>query len=172
IPLMPSAGEPRKFAAPDLSGQSVMLVSQQGIEASLIARRLQRWGAQTCEAAGLEVALALLPERAWHAVLIDHALGADAGGAAGDQAVIGLHRLSGETVARGLARGTPDGRTGSGLAKPCRRRRDHDRRSRRDGRGEAGARPVGAGRRGQRDQRAPDALAADAAWPSIRDRNQ
>src|ERR1700760_1027804 len=86
IPLMPSSGEPRKFAAPDLSGQSVMLVSQQGIEASLVARRLQRWGAQTCEAAGLDVALALLPERAWHAVLIDHALGADTAEALGHAA--------------------------------------------------------------------------------------
>src|SRR6201996_391676 len=86
IPLMPSEGAPRKFAAPDLSGQSVMLVSQQGIEASLVARRLQRWGAQPCEAAGLDVALALLPERAWHAVLIDHALGADAAEALGHAA--------------------------------------------------------------------------------------
>ena len=86
IPLMPSEGAQRKFAAPDLSGQSVMLVSQQGIEASLVARRLQRWGAQTCEAAGLDVALALLPERAWHAVLIDHALGADAAEALGHAA--------------------------------------------------------------------------------------
>src|ERR1700731_1771942 len=77
IPLMPSGSEPRKFSGPDLSGQSVMLVSQQGIEASLVARRLQRWGAQTCEAAGVDVALALLPERAWHAVLIDHALGTE-----------------------------------------------------------------------------------------------
>ena len=63
-----------------------MLVSQQGIEASLVARRLQRWGAQTCEAAGLDVALALLPERAWHAVLIDHALGAEATEALGHAA--------------------------------------------------------------------------------------
>ena len=34
----------RSFAAPDLSGQSIMLVAPQSIEASLIARRLQRWG--------------------------------------------------------------------------------------------------------------------------------
>jgi CheY-like chemotaxis protein len=86
IPLMPSGSEPRRFAVPDLSGQSVMLVSQQGIEASLVARRLQRWGAQTCEAAGLDVALALLPERAWHAVLIDYALGADVAEALGHAA--------------------------------------------------------------------------------------
>jgi PAS domain S-box-containing protein len=86
IPLTPTEGALRRFTAPDLSGQSVMLVSQQGIETSLVARRLQRWGAQTCEAAGLDVALALLPERAWHAVLIDHALGADTGEALGHAA--------------------------------------------------------------------------------------
>jgi PAS domain S-box-containing protein len=86
IPLVPSEGAPRKFAAADLGSQSIMLVSPQGIESSLVARRLQRWGAQTCEAADLDVALALLPERAWHAVLIDHALGAPASEALGHAA--------------------------------------------------------------------------------------
>src|SRR4030081_395142 len=64
------------FAAPDLAGQSIMLVSPQDIEASLIARRLQRWGGQTCMVSDITVALALLPERPWQAILIDHALGA------------------------------------------------------------------------------------------------
>src|SRR6201995_2853296 len=86
IPLMPSESGPRKFATPDLAGQSIMLVSPQGIEASLVGRRLQRWGAQTCEAASLDIAVALLPERAWHAVLIDHELGADAAEALGHAA--------------------------------------------------------------------------------------
>ncbi|HEY2247248.1 MAG TPA: ATP-binding protein [Bradyrhizobium sp.] len=86
IPLMPSESRSRKFASPDLAGQSIMLVSPQGIEASLVGRRLQRWGAQTCEATGLDVGLALLPERAWHAVLIDHALGADTAEALGHAA--------------------------------------------------------------------------------------
>ncbi len=86
IPLVPSDGGRRKFAAADLGGQSIMLVSPQGIEASLVARRLQRWGAQTCEAASFDVALALLPERAWHTVLIDHALGADTAEALGHAA--------------------------------------------------------------------------------------
>ena len=63
---------------PDLSGQSIMLVSTQGIEVSLVARRLQRWGAQTCLISDLRAAEALLPERPWHALLIDQALGADA----------------------------------------------------------------------------------------------
>ena len=76
IPLAASGdGAPKTFAAPDLTGQSIMLVAPQSIEASLIARRLQRWGAQTCMVSDVEVAQALLPERSWHAVLIDHALG-------------------------------------------------------------------------------------------------
>jgi CheY-like chemotaxis protein len=66
------------FVAPDLDGQAIMLVAPQTIEASLIARRLARWGAHTCIVADAEVAEALLPERAWHALLIDRAIGADA----------------------------------------------------------------------------------------------
>jgi signal transduction histidine kinase/CheY-like chemotaxis protein len=75
IPLAAADGEQISFAAPDLSGQSIMLVSPQSIEASLTARRLQRWGGQTCMVSDVAVAEALLPERPWHAVLIDHALG-------------------------------------------------------------------------------------------------
>src|SRR5206468_243232 len=76
IPLAAAEGsEQKNFVAPDLTGQSIMLVSPQGIEASLTARRLQRWGAQTCMVSDAGVAQALLPERSWHAMLIDHALG-------------------------------------------------------------------------------------------------
>src|SRR5580698_7795389 len=67
----------KAFVAPDLTGQSIMLVAPQTIEASLVARRLQRWGGQTCMVTDLAVAEALLPERSWHAVLLDRALGAD-----------------------------------------------------------------------------------------------
>jgi PAS domain S-box-containing protein len=80
IPLAASDGnsdQKQAFAAPDLSGQSIMLVSPQSIEASLVARRLQRWGGQTCVVSDTDVAQALLPERSWHAVLLDRALGAE-----------------------------------------------------------------------------------------------
>jgi PAS domain S-box-containing protein len=63
-------------AAPDLTGQSVMLVAPSSIGVSLIERRLQRWGGHTCTISDIEVAEALLPERAWHALMIDHAFGA------------------------------------------------------------------------------------------------
>jgi PAS domain S-box-containing protein len=66
----------KAFAAPDLTGQSIMLVAPQSIEATLVARRLQRWAGQTCMVTDVAVAQALLPERSWHAVLLDRALGA------------------------------------------------------------------------------------------------
>ncbi len=80
VPLAASDGngsEQKAFAAPDLTGQSIMLVTPQSIEASLVARRLQRWGGQTCVVSDIAVAQALLPERSWHALLIDRALGAE-----------------------------------------------------------------------------------------------
>jgi PAS domain S-box-containing protein len=78
IPLAASEanGEQKAFDAPDLTGQSIMLVTQQGIEASLVSRRLQRWGAHICLVSDVAVAIALLPERSWHAVLIDLGIGA------------------------------------------------------------------------------------------------
>jgi PAS domain S-box-containing protein len=78
IPLAASENNgAQTFAAPDLVGQSIMLVAPQSIEASLIALRLQRWGGQTCVVSDLAVARALLPERPWHAVLLDHAFGSE-----------------------------------------------------------------------------------------------
>jgi CheY-like chemotaxis protein len=86
VPLPPSNSEQKPFVAPDLTGQAVMLVSPQSIEASLIELRLQRWGAQTCMVGDVAVAQALLPERTWHAVLIDRALGAQEVEALGETA--------------------------------------------------------------------------------------
>jgi PAS domain S-box-containing protein len=80
VPL-PAAAEQDGLSSaivPDLTGQSVMLVAVKGIEADLIARRLQSWGGQTCQIADTDIAAALLPERNWHAVLVDDALGRDA----------------------------------------------------------------------------------------------
>jgi PAS domain S-box-containing protein len=75
IPLAASDDVPQSFVVPNLAGRSVMLVAPQSIEASLIARRLERWGGQTCVVSDPDIAQALLPERAWHTVLLDQALG-------------------------------------------------------------------------------------------------
>jgi PAS domain S-box-containing protein len=80
IPLTASdskVSDQQPLAPPDLAGQSILLVSPQSIEASLVARRLQRWGGQTCVVSDIDVAEALLPERSWHAVLLDRAFGAE-----------------------------------------------------------------------------------------------
>jgi CheY-like chemotaxis protein len=56
-------------------GQDVLIVAPAEIEASLIARRLQRWGARTRIVPDEAVAAALLPELSWTAILVDHTLG-------------------------------------------------------------------------------------------------
>ena len=79
VPL-PRAGnidEPA-LAVPDLAGTNVLIVAPAAIEASLIARRLERWGARTKIVPDDQVAAALLPEQMWSAVLVDHALGTQA----------------------------------------------------------------------------------------------
>ena len=76
LPLASAAGQAAEFAAPDLHGKSAMIVAAAEIEASLLARRLGRWGAQTCIATDVSIALALLPERPWHALLVDQPLAA------------------------------------------------------------------------------------------------
>ena len=109
-----------------------MLVAPQSIEASLIARRLERWCCQTCVVSDAEVARALLPERTWQAVLLDHALGTEAVEALAEAAkpfaphrivlftpaarhelatlphLVGVERLSGQAAARRFACGPPD----------------------------------------------------------------
>jgi PAS domain S-box-containing protein len=77
VPLAAAGNDSAKtFVAPDLTGQSVMLAALETIETSLVARRLERWGGQTCMVSDLAVAQALLPERSWHAVLVDVGFGA------------------------------------------------------------------------------------------------
>ena len=76
LPLAPAAGaDAAAFAAPDLAGMDVMIVSGSSVESSLMARRLMRWGARVCVAPDETIATALLPERAWGAIVVDHAIG-------------------------------------------------------------------------------------------------
>jgi PAS domain S-box-containing protein len=56
----------------------VLIAAPGTIEASLVARRLMDWGAHTCLAPDAAAVAALLAERDWQAVLIDHALGTEA----------------------------------------------------------------------------------------------
>ena len=67
--------EDTPFTAPDLAGSDILIVAPAEIEASLIARRLQRWGARTRIVPDEAVAAALLPEQSWSAILVDHTLG-------------------------------------------------------------------------------------------------
>ncbi len=79
IPLAAAGeGERPTFAAPDLAGQSIMLVAPQSIEASLIARRLASLGRpDLCGFGCRGGARSCCRNATWHAVLLDHALGAD-----------------------------------------------------------------------------------------------
>ncbi|MGE0564772.1 MAG: ATP-binding protein [Pseudolabrys sp.] len=74
LPLPATAGaDVAGFEIPDLAGASVMIVASAQVEAALIAQRLARWGAHVALAADAAMAAALLPERQWHTVLVDHA---------------------------------------------------------------------------------------------------
>jgi CheY-like chemotaxis protein len=77
LPRADDANEP-PLAVPDLAGTDILIVAPAATEASLIARRLQRWGARTKIVPDNRVAAALLPEQMWSAVLVDHALGTEA----------------------------------------------------------------------------------------------
>jgi signal transduction histidine kinase/DNA-binding response OmpR family regulator len=67
--------EESPFAPPNLAGSDILIVAPAEIEASLIARRLQRWGARTRIVPDETVAAALLPEQPWSVILVDHTLG-------------------------------------------------------------------------------------------------
>ena len=70
-----SDADEQPMTIPDLSGNDILIVAPAAVEASLLARRLQRWGAHTTIVPDEAVAAALLPERPWTAVLVDHGLG-------------------------------------------------------------------------------------------------
>jgi signal transduction histidine kinase/DNA-binding response OmpR family regulator len=67
------------FAVPDLNGNSILIVAAGFTEASLIARRLQYWGARTKNVTDEKAAAAMLTERTWSTLIVDHALGTEAG---------------------------------------------------------------------------------------------
>jgi PAS domain S-box-containing protein len=63
------------FTPPNLAGMDVLIVAPSTIESSVVARRLTQWGAKTCVVQDEQVALLLLDERQWGAILVDHMLG-------------------------------------------------------------------------------------------------
>jgi PAS domain S-box-containing protein len=76
LPLAPAPDtEHTPVALPDLAGKDVLIVAATAVESALMARRLTRWGARVSIAADQAIAQALIPERAWAAVFVDHALG-------------------------------------------------------------------------------------------------
>ena len=74
VPLKAADDMTTEFAVPDLAGSAVMIVASAEIEASLLARRLGRWGARTCAVTDEKIAAALVPERHWDALLVDFPL--------------------------------------------------------------------------------------------------
>ena len=66
------------FVHPDIVGKTVLIVAPAAPVASLMARQLADWGARTAVASKAEAAFALLPERKWDVILIDHAIGREA----------------------------------------------------------------------------------------------
>ena len=59
------------LSRPICMARAVLIVAAAEIEASLLARRLGRWGAKTCAVIDETIAFALLPERSWDALLVD-----------------------------------------------------------------------------------------------------
>ncbi|WP_420131043.1 ATP-binding protein [Rhodopseudomonas sp.] len=64
-----------RSAAPDLTGEAVLIAAPQSIEAELVARRLQRWGAQVRVLTDPEQVRAALRSQSWAAILIDIGFG-------------------------------------------------------------------------------------------------
>ena len=74
LPRAQDAGA-QVLTVPDLAGQAILIVAPAAIEASLLARRLARWGARTAIVQDKKAAAAVLPEQAWGTILVDLALG-------------------------------------------------------------------------------------------------
>jgi CheY-like chemotaxis protein len=77
---LPSAGGPQEATVPRpaLNGMGVLVVAPTALSASLVARQLMDWGARAALVGDEHAATLILRERAWRALLVDRALGADA----------------------------------------------------------------------------------------------
>ncbi len=90
MPLLPAPDvHEASFVSPNLNHTAVMIVAAAEIEASLLARRIGRWGARTCAVTDENISHALLPERPWDALLVDYPL-ASAMIAHGDLTKVGV----------------------------------------------------------------------------------
>jgi len=76
LPAAPVDEVKPEFVAPHLRNASVLIAAETEIESALLARRIGRWGARTCAVREERIAVALLPERRWDVLLVDHALAA------------------------------------------------------------------------------------------------
>ncbi len=99
LPLSDLQGALPAFAAPRLAGQAVLIVAPATLEASLLERRLRRWGA-TVQHAGIETAADAVAARHCDMVLIDH----------GAEAAAGVLRGIGDKVTRRIVLLTPSER--------------------------------------------------------------
>jgi CheY-like chemotaxis protein/two-component sensor histidine kinase len=77
---------------PDLAGRDILIVAADPV-GSLLARYLIGWGARTCLIPDARAAAALVPQRPWHAIVIDHALGGDSCVALAGAGVAITHRI-------------------------------------------------------------------------------
>ncbi|MGZ5827417.1 MAG: response regulator [Xanthobacteraceae bacterium] len=75
VTLPPSHTHDERQASPQLNDAAVLIVAPHRIEAALVARRLQSWGAQTFLVSELKDALLELELRAWGTVIVDNAIG-------------------------------------------------------------------------------------------------
>jgi PAS domain S-box-containing protein len=103
VPL-PTAADAREESSslPDLRHVSILIASS-SIAAPLIGERLSRWGARACVVPDGAVALALLSDRKWDALIADRALG--------DQAMHALAAATRQTAARRIVLITPGERS-------------------------------------------------------------
>src|SRR5207253_3714110 len=85
VPLPPvESADEIPAAPPDLSGLAVLIVAPATVEASLIERQLNRWGASAMHLA--PHLMDMFAQRHWDAVLVDHSIDAEAAARAGSMA--------------------------------------------------------------------------------------